>query len=125
MLHCKTSSTLKSASISFKAPIINSTDANGETIPKVSEGAFYLPKLNKPEGSDAYLFDLTVTNYKAKHAITLYIVSTSGSKAEIKLINKKVGVDNDGRRAALQNKLHAKICFDLVQSSDDRIIRCK
>jgi len=90
VLHCKTSSTLKSASISFIAPIINSTDANGETIPKVAEGAFYLPKLNKPEDSDAYLFDLAKTNYKVKHAITLYITSTSGSKAEVTLTNKKV-----------------------------------
>jgi len=89
VLHCRTSLPLKSASFTFTAPIKYLTNANdGE--PKVAEGAFYLPKLNKPEGSDAYLFDLANTNYKEKHAINLFIISTSGSQARIKLTNKKV-----------------------------------
>jgi hypothetical protein len=89
VMHCKTNSTLKTASFSFTAPIKYLTNANdGE--PSVGDGAIYIPKLNKPEGSDAYLFDLAKTNYKVKHAINLFIVSTSGSQAGITLINKKV-----------------------------------
>ena len=89
VMHCRTSLPLKFASFRFTAPIKYLTNANdGE--PSVGDGAVYLPKLNKPEGSDAYLFDLTKTNYKEKHAITLFITSTSGSKAEITLTNKKV-----------------------------------
>ncbi len=89
VLHCRTSLPLKSASFTFTAPIKYLTNANdGE--PKVAEGVIYIPKLNKPEGSDAYLFDLAQTNYKVKHAINLFIVSTSGSQAMVTLTNKKV-----------------------------------
>ncbi len=89
VLHCKTSSTLKFASIKFTAPTASSTNANGDTT-GTGGGINIEYKLNKPEDSDAYLFDLTKINYKDQHLITLYIVSTSGSKAEVTLINKKV-----------------------------------
>jgi hypothetical protein len=89
VLHCKTSSTLKFASIKFTAPTASSTNANGDTTGTGSAINIEY-KLNKPEDSDAYLFDLTKINYKVKHAITLYIISTSGSKAEVTLTNKKV-----------------------------------
>jgi len=64
-------------------------DANGDT---TGAGGSIERKfeLNKPNGSDAYLFDLVPDKYKEKHAITLSITSTTGSKAEITLINKKV-----------------------------------
>ena len=89
VLHCKTSSTLKSASIKFTAPTVSSTNANGDTT-GTGGGINIEYKLDKPEDSDAYLFDLTKINYKDQHLITLFITSTSGSKAEVALINKKV-----------------------------------
>ena len=89
VLHCKTSSTLKSASIKFTAPTASSTNANGDTT-GTGGGINIEYKLNKPEDSDAYLFDLTKINYKDQHLITLFITSTSGSKAEVTLTNKKV-----------------------------------
>ena len=89
VLHCKTSSTLKSASIKFTAPTASSTNANGDTT-GTGGGINIEYKLNKPEDSDAYLFDLTKINYKDQHLITLFITSTSGSKAVVTLINKKV-----------------------------------
>ena len=89
VLHCKTSSTLKTASIKFTQPTVSSTNANGDTTG--SSGSFSRKfELNKPEDSDAYLFDIASDKYKEKHAITLMITSTSGSKAEVTLINKKV-----------------------------------
>ena len=90
VLHCRTSLPLKSASINFTNPDVTSKpDANGVS---TGTGGGYGHKfdLNKPAGSDAYLFDLVPDKYKEKHAITLTITSTNGSKAEIKLINKKV-----------------------------------
>jgi hypothetical protein len=90
VLHCRTSLPLKSASINFTNPDVTSKpDANGVS---TGVGSSYGHKfdLNKPAGSDAYLFDLVPDKYKEKHAITLTITSTNGSKAEIKLINKKV-----------------------------------
>jgi len=89
VLHCKTSSTLKTASIKFTAPTASSTNANGDTT-GTGGGINIEYKLNKPEDSDAYLFDLTKINYKDQHLITLFITSTSGSKAEVTLTNKKV-----------------------------------
>lgn len=88
VLHCKTSSTLKSASIKFTAPTASSTNANGDTTGTGSVINIEY-KLNKPEDSDAYLFDLTKINYKDQHLITLFITSTNGSKAEVILTNKK------------------------------------
>ncbi len=90
VLHCKTSSTLKTASIQFTQPTFSSKkNANGVT---TSAGGSVGRKfeLDKPEGSDAYLFNIAPDKYKEKHAITLMITSTSGSKAEVTLINKKV-----------------------------------
>jgi hypothetical protein len=90
VLHCKTSSTLKSASIYFTPPTVTYTpDANGNS---TGTGGGYRRKyeLNKPAGDDAYIFNLASDKYKEKHAITLSITSTSGAKAEIKLTNKKV-----------------------------------
>ena len=90
VLHCRTSLPLKSASINFTNPDVTSKpDANGVS---TGTGSSYGHKfdLNKPAGSDAYLFDLVPDKYKEKHAITLTITSTNGSKAEIKLVNKKV-----------------------------------
>ena len=89
VLHCKTNSTLKFASIKFTAPTASSTNANGDTTGSSTSFSRKF-ELNKPEGSDAYLFDLVPDKYKEKHAITLSITSTTGSKAEITLINKKV-----------------------------------
>ena len=89
VLHCKTNSTLKFASIKFTAPTASSTNSNGDTTGTGSAINIEY-KLNKPEGSDAYLFDLTKINYKDQHLITLFITSTSGSKAEVTLTNKKV-----------------------------------
>ena len=89
VLHCKTSSTLKTASIKFTAPTASSTNANGDTTGTGGDVSRKF-ELNKPEDSDAYLFNIVPDKYKEKHAITLTITSTNGSKAEIKLINKKV-----------------------------------
>ncbi len=90
VLHCRTSLPLKSASIKFTQPTFSTKpDANGDT---TGAGGSIERKfeLNKPKGSDAYLFDLVPDKYKEKHAITLSITSTTGSKAEITLTNKKV-----------------------------------
>jgi len=88
VLHCKTNSTLKDASIKFTAPTASSTNANGDTTG--TGGGFNIEyKLNKPEDSAAYLFDLTKINYQDQHLITLFITSTNGSKAEVILTNKK------------------------------------
>ncbi len=89
MLHCRTSLPLKSASIKFTAPTASSTNANGDTT-GASGSIERKFELTKPAGSDAYLFDLVPDKYKEKHAITLTLTSTNGSKAEINLINKKV-----------------------------------
>ena len=87
VLHCKTNSTLKDASIKFSLTA-TSTNANGDVTG--TGGGFILDaKLNKPEDGDAYLFDLSLTNYKDQHFITLFITSTNGSKAEVILTNKK------------------------------------
>ncbi len=89
ILHCKTSSPLKSASITFTAPTVSSSNGGGTTTG--SAGGFSRQfALNKPEGSDSYLFNIVPDKYKEKHAITLIITSTTGTKAEIKLINKRV-----------------------------------
>jgi hypothetical protein len=87
VLHCKTNSTLKSASIKFSLTV-TSTNANGDAT-GTGGGINFEYKLNKPEDSDAYLFDLTKMNYKDQHFITLFITSTNGSKAEVILTNKK------------------------------------
>jgi len=90
VLHCRTSLPLKSASIKFTQQTFSSKpDANGTS---TGSGGYIERKfeLYKPNGSDAYLFDLVPDKYKEKHAITLSITSTTGSKAEITLINKKV-----------------------------------
>ncbi|MEJ7623502.1 MAG: hypothetical protein WKF34_05880 [Pyrinomonadaceae bacterium] len=90
VLHCKTSSTLKSASIYFTPPSVTSTpDANGNT---TGSGGGYGRKfeLNKSAAGDEYVFNVAPDKYKEKHAITLSVTSTSGAKADIKLINKKV-----------------------------------
>ena len=90
VLHCRTSLPLKSASINFTNPDVTSKpDANGTS---TGAGGSIERKfeLNKPKGSDAYLFDLVPDKYKEKHAITLSITATTGSKAEITLVNKKV-----------------------------------
>ena len=89
VLHCRTSLPLKSASIKFTAPTVSSTNANGDTTGSSTSFSRKF-ELNKPEGSDAYLFNIAPDKYKEKHAITLIITSTSGSKAEVTLINKKV-----------------------------------
>lgn len=81
MLHCRTAATLKSASIAFDKP----KNAEGTS---VSYGSSYA--LIKPDGSDAYLFNIAPGKYKETHSITLSITSTGGSQAEITLINKKV-----------------------------------
>ena len=87
VLHCKTNSTLKSASIKFSLTA-TSTNANGD-VTGTGGGFILKTELNKPEGGDAYLFDLSLTNYKDQHFITLFITSTNGSKAEVILTNKK------------------------------------
>lgn len=89
VLHCKTPSVLKSASIKFTAPSVSSTGTNGTT---TGSGGDFSRKfdLNKPDGSDAYLFNIEPDKYRTKHAVTLSITSTSGAQAEIKLVNKKV-----------------------------------
>jgi hypothetical protein len=88
VLHCKTNSTLTFASIKFTAPTASWTIANVDATG--TGGGFNIEyKLNKPEDSDAYLFDLTKINYKDQHFITLFITSTNGSKAEVILTNKK------------------------------------
>ncbi len=89
ILHCKTSSPLKSASITFTAPTVSSSNGSGTTTG--SGGSFSRQfTLNKPEGSESYQFNIASDKYKEKHAVTLIITSTTGSKAEITLINKKV-----------------------------------
>jgi len=90
VLHCRTSLSLKTASIKFTWKS-SSTDAKGVTTGAAGsmESKF---NLNKPEGSDAYLFDISPNQYKykEKNTITLMITSTSGSKAEVTLTNKKL-----------------------------------
>jgi len=89
VLHCRTSLPLKTASIKFTAPTASSTNANGDTTGSSTSFSRKF-ELNKPEGSDAYLFNIVPDKYKEKHAITLTITSINGSKAEVTLTNKKV-----------------------------------
>jgi len=89
VLHCKTPSTLKSASIKFTAPSVSSTAANGTTTGAEGDTSRKF-ELSKASGSDEYIFNIAPDKYRTKYSVTLSIVSASGTKADITLINKKV-----------------------------------
>lgn len=88
VLHCKTSSPLKSAAIKFTAPTVSSTNANDTTTGSGGDVSRKFELKKSPDG--AYVFDISADKYKEKHAVTLTITSTFGTSAEIKLINKKI-----------------------------------
>jgi len=57
---------------------------------KRQQSVHHSPFIESPLSLSRNRFNIAPDKYKEKHAITLFITSTSGSKAEVTLTNKKV-----------------------------------